>query len=114
MDPISHKYTGRPFPMRNPEGRVAPIIEVEKLRYTKLPLRVHAAEIVAAQETGILRFCQMTCISRNAGAEQRIARQIVLQTASIKGSAPPNRNAPPAVTNSEKRVAQRRDRRCIS
>jgi hypothetical protein len=37
MDPISHRYTGKPFPMRNPEGRVAPIIEVEKLRYTKLP-----------------------------------------------------------------------------
>ncbi len=37
MDPISHKYTGKPFPMRNPEGRVALIIEVEKVRYTKLP-----------------------------------------------------------------------------
>ena len=37
LDPISHKYTGKPFPMRNPEGRVALIIEVEKARYTKLP-----------------------------------------------------------------------------
>jgi PPOX class probable F420-dependent enzyme len=37
MDPISHKYTGKTFPMRNPEGRVALIIEVEKVRYTKLP-----------------------------------------------------------------------------
>jgi PPOX class probable F420-dependent enzyme len=37
MDPISHKYTGKPFPMRQPEGRVALIIEVEKARYTKLP-----------------------------------------------------------------------------
>jgi PPOX class probable F420-dependent enzyme len=37
MDPISHKYTGRPFPFRNPEGRVALIVEVEKERYTKLP-----------------------------------------------------------------------------
>ena len=37
MDPISHKYTGKPFPMRNPEGRVALMIEVEKVRYTKLP-----------------------------------------------------------------------------
>ncbi len=37
MDPISHKYTGKPFPMRSPEGRVALIIEVEKERYTKLP-----------------------------------------------------------------------------
>ena len=37
MDPISHKYTGKPFPFRNPEGRVALIIEVDKYRYTKLP-----------------------------------------------------------------------------
>jgi PPOX class probable F420-dependent enzyme len=37
MDPISHKYTGKPFPFRNPEGRVALIIDVEKERYTKLP-----------------------------------------------------------------------------
>lgn len=37
MDPVSHKYTGKPFPMRNPEGRVALVIEVDKVRYTKLP-----------------------------------------------------------------------------
>ncbi len=37
MDAISHKYTGKPFPMRKPEGRVALMIEVEKARYTKLP-----------------------------------------------------------------------------
>ena len=37
MDPISPKYTGKPFPFRNPEGRVALIIEVQKERYTKLP-----------------------------------------------------------------------------
>jgi PPOX class probable F420-dependent enzyme len=37
MDPISHKYIGRPFPMRSPEDRVALIIEVEKARYAKLP-----------------------------------------------------------------------------
>jgi len=37
MDPISHKYTSKPFPFRNPEGRVALVIEVEKVRYTKLP-----------------------------------------------------------------------------
>jgi hypothetical protein len=37
MDPISHKYTGKPFPIRQPEGRVALIIAVEKARYTKLP-----------------------------------------------------------------------------
>jgi len=37
MDLISHKYTGKPFPFRSPDGRVALIIEVEKARYTKLP-----------------------------------------------------------------------------
>jgi len=38
MDPISHKYVGKSFPFRNPEGRVALVIEVEeKARYTKLP-----------------------------------------------------------------------------
>jgi PPOX class probable F420-dependent enzyme len=37
MDPVSHKYTGKPFPFRALEGRVALIIEVEKARYTKLP-----------------------------------------------------------------------------
>jgi|ERR1700722_5328513 PPOX class probable F420-dependent enzyme len=36
-DPIALKYTGKPFPFRSPEGRVALIIEVEKVRYTKLP-----------------------------------------------------------------------------
>lgn len=37
MDPVSHKYTGKPFPMRGAEGRVALVIEVDRLRYTKLP-----------------------------------------------------------------------------
>jgi PPOX class probable F420-dependent enzyme len=37
MDPISHKYTGKPFPFRSPEGRVALVIEVERARYAKLP-----------------------------------------------------------------------------
>ena len=37
MDPISRRYVGKPFPFRNPEGRVALVIEVEKARYTKLP-----------------------------------------------------------------------------
>jgi PPOX class probable F420-dependent enzyme len=39
MDPISRKYTGRPFPFRNPEGRVALVIEVEKARFAKLPFQ---------------------------------------------------------------------------
>ena len=37
MDAVSDKYTGKPFPFRSPEGRVALVIEVEKVRYTKLP-----------------------------------------------------------------------------
>jgi PPOX class probable F420-dependent enzyme len=37
MDPISMKYIGKPFPMRQPEERIALIVEVEKDRYTKLP-----------------------------------------------------------------------------
>ena len=37
MDPISLKYTGKPFPFRSPEGRVALVIEINKERYTKLP-----------------------------------------------------------------------------
>jgi PPOX class probable F420-dependent enzyme len=37
MDPISHKYVGQPFPMRRPAGRVALVIGVDKVRYTKLP-----------------------------------------------------------------------------
>jgi PPOX class probable F420-dependent enzyme len=37
VDLISVKYTGKPFPWRNPEGRVALIIEADKERYTKLP-----------------------------------------------------------------------------
>jgi PPOX class probable F420-dependent enzyme len=38
-DAVSYKYTGKPFPTRSPEGRVALIIEVEKARYTKLPFQ---------------------------------------------------------------------------
>jgi PPOX class probable F420-dependent enzyme len=37
MDPISHKYTGKPFPLRDYDGRVALIVEVDKAKYTKLP-----------------------------------------------------------------------------
>ena len=32
MDPISIKYTRKPFPFRNPEGRVVLFIEVDKAR----------------------------------------------------------------------------------
>ena len=37
LDGISRKYTGNPFPMREPEERVALIIAVDKERYLKLP-----------------------------------------------------------------------------
>ena len=37
MDAISHKYTGKPFPFRDPKGRIVLVIEVEKARYMKLP-----------------------------------------------------------------------------
>ena len=37
LDPISMKYTGKPFPYRNPQGRVALYIELDKARYEKLP-----------------------------------------------------------------------------
>lgn len=37
MDPISVKYTGKPFPFRTPEGRVALVVEIDRARYTKLP-----------------------------------------------------------------------------
>jgi PPOX class probable F420-dependent enzyme len=37
LDAVSHKYTGRPFPFRNPEGRVALVIAIDKARYSKLP-----------------------------------------------------------------------------
>jgi len=37
MDPISIKYTGKPFPFRKPEGRIALYIDLDKARYTKLP-----------------------------------------------------------------------------
>jgi PPOX class probable F420-dependent enzyme len=37
LDLISQKYTGKPFPMRGPEARIALIVEAEKVRYLKLP-----------------------------------------------------------------------------
>lgn len=36
LDSFAMKYTGKPFPFREP-GQIALIIEVEKERYTKLP-----------------------------------------------------------------------------
>jgi PPOX class probable F420-dependent enzyme len=38
MDRISHKYTGKPFPMRQaPQERVVLVIEVDRARYAVLP-----------------------------------------------------------------------------
>ena len=37
IDEISHKYIGKELPWRDPKGRVALIIEVDKAHYTKLP-----------------------------------------------------------------------------
>jgi PPOX class probable F420-dependent enzyme len=39
MDAIAHKYTGAPFPFRNPEGRVLLVVEIDRARYVKLPFR---------------------------------------------------------------------------
>ncbi len=39
MDPVSHKYIGKPFPMRGYEGRVALVIEIDRARYAKLPFQ---------------------------------------------------------------------------
>ena len=50
MDPISIKYTGKPFPFRNPEGRIALYIELEKARYAKLPFEHKASETVAGRK----------------------------------------------------------------
>ena len=38
-DLVSRKYTGKPFPMRSPEGRLALIIEVDKARHLKIPFK---------------------------------------------------------------------------
>ena len=37
LDAISVRYTGKPFPMRGHEDRVALVIEIDKVRYLKLP-----------------------------------------------------------------------------
>ncbi len=37
IDPISKKYTGKPFPFRDPEERVALVIEIDKAKYARLP-----------------------------------------------------------------------------
>ena len=39
LDAISRKYTGKDFPFRSPEGRIALVIEADKVRYAKLPFQ---------------------------------------------------------------------------
>ena len=39
MDPVSHKYIGKPFPMRSYAGRVALVIAIDRARDTKLPFQ---------------------------------------------------------------------------
>jgi PPOX class probable F420-dependent enzyme len=38
LDSYAQRYTGKPFPFRNP-GQIALVIEVEKVRYEKLPFQ---------------------------------------------------------------------------
>ena len=51
MDPISHKYTGQPFPFRRAEGRVALVIEIDKARFAKLPFQ-HTPPTIAEGTPG--------------------------------------------------------------
>jgi PPOX class probable F420-dependent enzyme len=44
LDAASHKYTGKPFPMRNPEGRIALLIDADKVRYMNLPFEAKPRE----------------------------------------------------------------------
>jgi len=42
MDRVSHRYTGKPFPMRdNPAQRVVLVVEADRVRFARLPF-VHA------------------------------------------------------------------------
>lgn len=38
-DLVSHKYIGKPFPMRSPEGRVALVVEIDRARHLKIPFK---------------------------------------------------------------------------
>jgi PPOX class probable F420-dependent enzyme len=39
MDPISHKYTGAPFPRRDPAGRIVLVVAADRVRHHVLPFR---------------------------------------------------------------------------
>ncbi len=51
MDPISLKYTGKPFPFRSPEGRVALVIEVGRPVILSCPLNTHRQPVRRAPAT---------------------------------------------------------------
>ena len=38
-DAVSRKYTGAPFPWRDPATSVTLVVEVDRVKYTKLPFR---------------------------------------------------------------------------
>jgi PPOX class probable F420-dependent enzyme len=44
MDAIARKYTGKEFPFRAPEGRVALVIEIERARFSRLPFEHKRSE----------------------------------------------------------------------
>jgi len=37
MDRIAHKYTGAPFPRRDPAGRIVLVVEADRVRHLTLP-----------------------------------------------------------------------------
>ena len=39
MDRIAHKYTGAPFPRRDPAGRIVLVVEADRVRHHLLPFR---------------------------------------------------------------------------
>jgi len=50
MDAISIKYTGKPFPFRNPDGRIALYIDLDKARYARLPFEHTPAEALVGHK----------------------------------------------------------------
>jgi PPOX class probable F420-dependent enzyme len=39
MDRIAHRYTGAPFPRRDPAGRIVLVVEADRVRHHVLPFR---------------------------------------------------------------------------
>jgi hypothetical protein len=57
MDPISLKYTGKPFPFRRPEGRVALVIEIEKADIPSCRLSIHRPSSAGLKSGLSAPFC---------------------------------------------------------